>query len=83
MLVFFFILVLWKFPWKDPIIFLVLEVLLKVPSKFAPTILSLIFIADILSLIVLILSVISHSMCNLTQMQYFIHILNMRMIFEA
>jgi hypothetical protein len=63
--------------------FLVLEVLLKVLSKSAPTMLLSIFAADILSLIVLILLHVSHSMSNLAQMQCFIHILKMRMIFAT
>jgi hypothetical protein len=79
----FFIPVLWKVPQKDPIIFLVLDVLLKMPFKSALTMLSLVFAADILSLTILILSLISHSMFNQAQMQCFIHILNMRMIFVA
>jgi hypothetical protein len=54
--------------------FLVLEVLLKVLFKSAPTMLLPIFATNILSLTVLILLLVSHSMCNLAQMQCFIHI---------
>jgi hypothetical protein len=45
----------------------VLEVLLKVQSKSVPTMLLQIFAVDIMSLTVLILSLVSHSMCNLSQ----------------